>query len=233
MKKIIRLLLRPIWHRRHVILGNIRGVFDWLFITLDKIPLPVKLKNLIKDLTFLAVLHLIVQSKRFQQWRLNFTNTSHLQYILTQSAEGDNDYVPNIPAPSPEAWAELKQNMQVTEPATIDVIVPVYSGYEQSLNAIYCALATAKHNHTPYNVIVIDDASPDAALSASLRQLAKDGLFELHVNAQNLGFVQTVNKGIIFQIRYLYSSDLSRMLRSIRRLQHLRRCNTPVPYKIG
>jgi GT2 family glycosyltransferase/glycosyltransferase involved in cell wall biosynthesis len=197
MKKVVRLLLRPIWHRRHVILGNIRGLFDWLFSTLDKIPLPVKLKNLIKDLTFLAVLHLIVQSKRFQQWRLNFTNTSHLQYILTQSNDSDEDYVPNIPAPSPEAWAELKQNMQALEAAIIDVIVPVYSGYEQSLNAVYCALATRKHNHTPYNVIVIDDASPDAALSASLRQLAKDGLFELHVNAQNLGFVQTVNKGMM------------------------------------
>jgi O-antigen biosynthesis protein len=197
MKKIVRLLLRPIWHRRHAILGNVRSLFNWLFITLDKIPLPQKLKILIKDLIFLAILHLVVQSKRFQQWRADCTNTSRVQYILTQSAENENDYVPNIPAPSPQAWAELKRNMQASEAATIDVIVPIYSGYEQSLNAIYCALATRKHNQTPYNVIVIDDASPDVALSSTLRQLAKDGLFELHVNAQNLGFVQTVNKGMM------------------------------------
>jgi GT2 family glycosyltransferase len=195
MNILLQRILRPIWHRRHHIITGCKSFFNWLFVTLDKIPLPQKSKILIKDFTFLAISHLILHSDRFSSWRNSQTGTARIQYLLTQNAESEKTYLPDIPAPSHEQWAQL-HGQHNPENAEIDVIIPVYSGYAMTLNAIYAAIKTRSMNETPYKIIVIDDASPDLALSSTLRSLARDGLFELHANVENLGFVQTVNKGM-------------------------------------
>lgn len=81
-----------------------------------------------------------------------------------------------------------------TAVARVDVIVPVYRGRLETLHCL-CALlkSTAR---TAFEVIVIDDASPEPELSADLRQLAERGLFTLLRNEHNLGFVATVNRGM-------------------------------------
>lgn len=76
----------------------------------------------------------------------------------------------------------------------IDVIVPVYKGYDETLNCIYAVLRES--NKTAFNLVVINDRSPDGRLAEKLRELSGRGLFELHENKANVGFVKTVNIGM-------------------------------------
>lgn len=76
----------------------------------------------------------------------------------------------------------------------IDVIIPVYKGKYLTLKAIYSVLKNKQQ--TSYELIVINDASPEADLVKVLEQLAQCGYFKLIHNKDNLGFVQTVNKGM-------------------------------------
>lgn len=80
-----------------------------------------------------------------------------------------------------------------TAPRGIDIVIPVYTGYEATLSCIHSVLATADR---AASVIVIDDASPDAALSAALDRLAAEGRIQLLRNASNQGFVGSVNRGM-------------------------------------
>lgn len=76
---------------------------------------------------------------------------------------------------------------------SLDVIMPVYAGLIQTLGAIHAVLAS--RNKTAFELIVIDDASPDQDLVEHLRQIAGLGLITLIRNTQNLGFAATVNRG--------------------------------------
>jgi O-antigen biosynthesis protein len=76
----------------------------------------------------------------------------------------------------------------------LDVVVPVYAGVQESLRCLWSVLTCPVK--TPFELVVIDDCSPDPALSAFLRELAGLGLLKLLVNPANLGFVATVNSGL-------------------------------------
>lgn len=78
--------------------------------------------------------------------------------------------------------------------ALVDVIVPVYRGYDDTLSCIFSVLTSG--NATPFELIVIDDESPEPALSEALNRLADMGLITLLRNERNLGFVGTVNRGM-------------------------------------
>jgi GT2 family glycosyltransferase len=76
----------------------------------------------------------------------------------------------------------------------IDVIIPVYGGVEQTRRCIDSVLS---HNQAAaHEVVVIDDASPDPAITAYLDELAGQGRISLHRNDSNLGFVRSVNRGM-------------------------------------
>ena len=91
-------------------------------------------------------------------------------------------------APSTLEWARAVSAKDVHY-ARLDVIVPVYKGYADTLAAIYAVLTNAQN--TPFNLIVINDSSPDKELTKELRQLHGRGLFSYHENSENLGFVGT------------------------------------------
>jgi GT2 family glycosyltransferase len=76
---------------------------------------------------------------------------------------------------------------------TIDIVIPVYSGVEETLTCIRSVIATAKDDA---EIIVIDDASPDCDMAPMLAQLAAAGAITLLRNAQNLGFPATANRGL-------------------------------------
>ncbi len=71
------------------------------------------------------------------------------------------------------------------------VVMPVYKGYDETLASIH-AILTARQTRS-FALLVVDDRSPDKALSAKLAELAARGLFALRVNEKNLGFVRSVN----------------------------------------
>ena len=78
-------------------------------------------------------------------------------------------------------------------PVWCDVIIPVYRGRRETLACIDSVLATAGR-HT--RVIVVDDATDDAALAAALDALAAAGSITLLRNEANQGFVRSVNRAL-------------------------------------
>jgi len=77
---------------------------------------------------------------------------------------------------------------------TVDIVVPVYRGFELTRRCIESVLASA--GVMPFELIVVDDCSPEPELSAWLRQEAAQGRFTLLANEDNLGFVRSVNRGM-------------------------------------
>jgi GT2 family glycosyltransferase len=76
----------------------------------------------------------------------------------------------------------------------IDVIIPVYKGFEETRRCIESVLA--RRGREPFNAVVIDDASPEPEIAAYLDAAAREGRIELVRNERNLGFVQSVNRGM-------------------------------------
>ena len=95
--------------------------------------------------------------------------------------------------PSEASWTELKPRADIKH-APIDVVVPVYQGRAETLRCLYSVLAASCN--ISFELVVIDDAGPDAELNTDLKRLSRRGLFTLMSNPQNLGFVHTVNRGM-------------------------------------
>lgn len=91
----------------------------------------------------------------------------------------------------------------------VDIIVPVYSGLADTRRCIESVLASLCV--TPYRLVVINDASPEPAITEWLRQVQrKDTRITLLENPENLGFVATVNRGMALSAHHdvvLLNSD--------------------------
>ncbi|KAA3645976.1 MAG: glycosyltransferase family 2 protein, partial [Proteobacteria bacterium] len=75
----------------------------------------------------------------------------------------------------------------------VQVVVPVYKAYTATKN---CLKTLYRHNRDDH-VILIDDGSHDQRLSALLAHyVAKASLWTLLINPENMGFVQTANRGL-------------------------------------
>lgn len=96
-------------------------------------------------------------------------------------------------APSEEQWSAVKSSLLVKHPQ-VSVVVPVYKGYDDSLAAIYSVLSNPQESK--FELLVINDSSPDQQLTDALRRLAERNLFVYVENKENLGFVRTVNKAL-------------------------------------
>lgn len=94
-----------------------------------------------------------------------------------------------------ERWRTLKP--PASGRGAVNVIVPVYAGVQETLRSLWSVLASPVD--TPFELLVIDDCSPDPALSAMLRELAALKLIRLVRNPRNQGFVATVNLGMSLQ----------------------------------
>lgn len=80
-------------------------------------------------------------------------------------------------------------------PHPVDVIVPVYRGLADTRLCIDSVLASPVS--VAYRLIVINDCSPEPEVTEWLRErAAQDERITLLENAENLGFVGTVNRGM-------------------------------------
>lgn len=91
-------------------------------------------------------------------------------------------------APSRRDWETLPRP-EATDVPDVDVIVPVFEGYAETMRCIYSVLAAPVE--TPFELWVVDDASPNAELSEALRELAAARRINLFRNPVNRGFVQS------------------------------------------
>ena len=76
----------------------------------------------------------------------------------------------------------------------IDIIIPVYRGLAETRACIESVLASA--NKTAFELVVINDASPEPAMAELLANLEIDRKITLLTNENNLGFVATCNRAI-------------------------------------
>jgi GT2 family glycosyltransferase len=77
---------------------------------------------------------------------------------------------------------------------TVDVVIPCYRGLAETRRCIASVLADPER--PPGRVIVVDDTSPEPALSAWLARQAREGRVTLLRNQRNLGFVGSVNRAM-------------------------------------
>ena len=104
-----------------------------------------------------------------------------------------DEYIPVPAYPREEEWLTLEPRTQDRH-AKVDVIIPVYKGKAETLRCIYSVLSSMCE--TRYELVVINDASPDAELVGELQRLANKSLFTFLENGKNRGFVYTVNRGM-------------------------------------
>ncbi len=95
--------------------------------------------------------------------------------------------------PDEQSWHGLK-GLTDSKSAVVSVVIPVYKGRSETLRCIQSVLTA--HCRTPFELVIINDASPDPELVADLKRLAGLGLFKLLANDENRGFVHTVNRGM-------------------------------------
>jgi GT2 family glycosyltransferase len=97
------------------------------------------------------------------------------------------------------SWSNTDNNksLRVNEARrakSVDVIVPIYRGREESLACIDSVLATLTCSNA--YLVVVDDATDDSGLAAALDAFAAAGRIRLIRNTENLGFVHSVNSGL-------------------------------------
>ncbi len=101
--------------------------------------------------------------------------------------------------PAPPDWSEFEtlvrsNRRRLADANTLDVIVPVYRGHADTLVCLLSVLRAPVT--TAFEVIVVNDASPEPDLARDLRALADMGLITLIENERNLGYPASVNRGL-------------------------------------
>ena len=78
---------------------------------------------------------------------------------------------------------------------SIDVIVPIYRGLEETVN---CIASLVKHTYGRGRLILINDYSPEPTITSYLRNLKSKESEKIIVieNSRNMGFVATANRGM-------------------------------------
>lgn len=201
VKMLAKNCLRAVWARRHVISKTVKGVFravNWVYV---KLPIPHKARVLLRDVFFLSLEHFILNTQTYHSWLRARSGTGRIHALLgAPSADSKGVKLPPSPsAPTQKMWLDLKdlgkgRGAAAAKDAQLDVIVPVYRGYDETLNCLYTALNTP--NTTAFELVVINDCSPEPALTEKLQELHDLGILTLLSNTENLGFVATVNRGM-------------------------------------
>lgn len=89
-------------------------------------------------------------------------------------------------------WARVPEP-QNTVRNRCDIVMPIYEGVNYVRDAVRSIL---RHTDIPFRLLLIDDSANDATFAALEEIAATDERIELHRNDENLGFVQTANRGM-------------------------------------
>jgi O-antigen biosynthesis protein len=126
-----------------------------------------------------------------------------LHYIRHGRYEGRAIYPVIEDAPAPiapteqqwQALADAQAGLESAEPV-VDVIVPVFRGYDETAHCLYTAIGSRLHCALPFEVVAVNDGSPVAEIKALLDDLSRRKLITLLRHESNLGFVRSVNSGM-------------------------------------
>lgn len=78
----------------------------------------------------------------------------------------------------------------------IDVVVPVFAGLKETIRCIEAVLASRAGGEALFELVVIDDCTPDAGIKEYISSLQDKEGITLLANARNLGFVASANRGM-------------------------------------
>ncbi len=81
----------------------------------------------------------------------------------------------------------------VASPATVDVLIPVYLGLEETRRCVKSLLGASCR--TPHEIVLINDRTPDRELHRYLHEVSAAYGRTLIENPENLGFAGSVNRG--------------------------------------
>lgn len=126
---------------------------------------------------------------------LHYLEFGRVEGRAVQPPEGEEGVeLPSLPAPPGPVTLDDIAPRPTLAPPRVDVVVPVYRGFAESIRCLRSVLLCP--TNTPFELVVIDDASPEPELSAALARWAEAGLFTLLRNPANAGFVATCNRGM-------------------------------------
>jgi GT2 family glycosyltransferase/predicted nucleic acid-binding Zn-ribbon protein len=80
----------------------------------------------------------------------------------------------------------------------VDVIIPVYGGFAETKRCVERVIKSVSQNRILNRVVLVDDCGPDPAIGVLLDELADNPQVHLVRNERNLGFVESVNRGMSF-----------------------------------
>ncbi len=98
--------------------------------------------------------------------------------------------VDSTDGPHPFIASHQLARLATATPPTI--VIPVYNAPEELRR---CLAAAVRNTTTPARIMIIDDASTDPAIDAIIEDYAGQPAITVLRNADNLGFVRTVNRG--------------------------------------
>lgn len=122
--------------------------------------------------------------------------------ITLLQPDGRRQLLPGSPlafyeTPTVRAGSEpAATNPADTDVRPVSVVIPVYRELALVRACIDSVKTSLPLNGTPARIVVVDDCSPEPALSAWLDKQAAAGAITLLRNACNLGFIETVNRGM-------------------------------------
>lgn len=98
--------------------------------------------------------------------------------------------------PAAEKWAALNvARSSGQRRVEVDVIIPCFNNLDVTMACVYSVLSS--RNDTPFDVVVVDDASPEPHLKESLRRIADLGFVTLISHKENRGFVASANECMV------------------------------------
>jgi GT2 family glycosyltransferase/glycosyltransferase involved in cell wall biosynthesis len=90
----------------------------------------------------------------------------------------------------------VKSNAEPPQPIRVDVIIPVYRGFDEARRCIESVLTARACNRAFGRLILIDDCGPEPELRDYLSDIARQEPVILLKNRQNIGFVASTNRGL-------------------------------------
>ena len=104
-------------------------------------------------------------------------------------------HIPMDKVVTPAFFSDLnKQSFDCQVSDIVDIIIPVYKNFDDTCACINSVLSNEQLSK--YELIVINDCSPESEINEFLKIDSIERGYTLIENEENLGFIQTVNKGM-------------------------------------
>lgn len=84
----------------------------------------------------------------------------------------------------------------LSSPAEVSVIIPAFKNIEYTLRCVITMLSSG--DKTPFEILIVDDRSPDSSGDFLTHELADVPGIKVHVNDKNMGFLRSCNSAVSY-----------------------------------